>query len=52
MGYDTGMDIPRLLDLARELPTIVGHSVPGQVAKAGRSCDLHQAPDYVKELRQ
>ena len=52
MGYDTGMDIPRLLDLARELPAIVGHSVPGQVAKAGRSCDLHQAPDYVKELRQ
>jgi len=52
MGYDTGMDIPRLLDLARELPAIVGHSVPGQVAKAGRSCDLHQAPYYVKELRQ
>jgi len=52
MGYDTGMNIPRLLDLARELPTIVGHTVPGQVAKAGRSCDLHQAPDYVKELRQ
>ena len=52
MGYDTGMNIPRLLDLARELPTIVGHSVPGQVAKAGRSCDLHQAPDYIKELRQ
>jgi hydroxymethylglutaryl-CoA lyase len=52
MGYETGMDIPRLLDLARELPAIVGHAVPGQVAKAGRSCDLHQAPDYVKELRQ
>jgi hydroxymethylglutaryl-CoA lyase len=52
MGYDTGMNIPRLLDLARELPTIVGHTVPGQVAKAGRSCDLHQAPDYIKELRQ
>jgi hydroxymethylglutaryl-CoA lyase len=52
MGYDTGMDIPRLLALARELPIIVGHSVPGQVAKAGRSRDLHQAPDYVKELRQ
>jgi len=34
------------------LPAIVGHSVPGQVAKAGRTCDLHQAPEYVKELRQ
>jgi len=51
MGYDTGMDIPRLLVLARELPAIVGHSVPGQVAKAGRTSDLHQAPDYVAQLR-
>ena len=52
MGYDTGMNMPRLLAIARELPTIVGHAVPGQVAKAGRTCDLHQAPDYVKDLRQ
>ena len=44
MGFDTGMDIPRLLALARELPLIVGHPVPGQVAKAGRTCDLHPAP--------
>jgi len=51
MGYDTGIDIPRLLDLARELPRIVGHSVPGQVAKAGATCDLHPAPSYVNELR-
>ena len=52
MGYDTGMNIPNLLAIARKLPAIVGHSVPGQVAKAGRTCDLHQAPEYVKELRQ
>ena len=52
MGYDTGMNMPRLLAIAQELPTIVGHAVPGQVAKAGRTCDLHQAPDYVKDLRQ
>jgi len=51
MGYDTGMDIPRLLAIARELPMIVGHTVPGQVAKAGRTCDLHNAPDYVAQLR-
>jgi hydroxymethylglutaryl-CoA lyase len=44
MGYDTGIDIPKLLGLARELPLIVGHPVPGQVAKAGRTCDLHEAP--------
>jgi hydroxymethylglutaryl-CoA lyase len=51
MGYDTGMNIPKLLDLARELPNIVGHSVPGQVAKAGRSCDLHPAPEYIHDLK-
>jgi len=51
MGYDTGMNIPKLLDLARELPQIVGHSVPGQVAKAGRSCDLHPAPEYIRDLK-
>jgi hydroxymethylglutaryl-CoA lyase len=44
MGYDTGIDIPKLLGLARELPLIVGHPVPGQVAKAGRACDLHAPP--------
>ena len=51
MGYDTGMNIPKLLDLARELPQIVGHSVPGQVAKAGRSCDLHPAPEHIEDLK-
>ena len=51
MGHDTGMNIPKLLDLARELPQIVGHSVPGQVAKAGRSCDLHPAPEYIHDLK-
>jgi hydroxymethylglutaryl-CoA lyase len=51
MGYDAGMNIPKLLDLARELPHIVGHSVPGQVAKAGRSCDLHPTPEYIHDLK-
>ena len=44
MGYDTGMDLDRLLDIARQMPTIVGHEVPGQVAKAGRITNLHPAP--------
>lgn len=50
MGYDTGIDLPRLLAAsARRLPELVGHAVPGQVAKAGRSCDLHPAPAAVDE---
>ncbi|MBL0423195.1 hydroxymethylglutaryl-CoA lyase [Ramlibacter sp. AW1] len=50
MGYDTGIDLPRLLRVARQLPSIVGHDVPGQVAKAGRSRDLHPVPAAVTEL--
>jgi hydroxymethylglutaryl-CoA lyase len=45
MGYDTGIDLLRLLAVARQMPQIVGHEVPGQVAKAGRIQDLHPAPD-------
>jgi hydroxymethylglutaryl-CoA lyase len=44
MGYDTGMDVDKLLEVARQLPHIVGHPVPGQVAKAGRVSQLHPAP--------
>jgi hydroxymethylglutaryl-CoA lyase len=52
MDYDTGMNIPKLLQLARELPAIVGHEVPGQVAKAGTTYTLHPEPNYVDELRR
>ena len=44
MGYDTGMDLGALLTVARQMPHIVGHDVPGQVAKAGRITELHAAP--------
>jgi hydroxymethylglutaryl-CoA lyase len=35
MGYDTGVDLDALIAVARSLPEIVGHDVPGQVMKAG-----------------
>src|SRR5690606_11900219 len=35
MGLETGVDLGYLLDIARELPEIVRHDVPGQVMKAG-----------------
>ncbi|MEN9775103.1 MAG: hypothetical protein RL322_2173 [Pseudomonadota bacterium] len=44
MGYDTGIDLPRLLTVARTLPQIVGHIVPGQLIKAGLVTDLHPSP--------
>lgn len=50
MGYDTGIDLPQVLRLARQLPDLVGHPVPGQVAQAGRIQDLHPAPAFVQDL--
>jgi hydroxymethylglutaryl-CoA lyase len=44
MGYETGIDLDALLAIAKQLPQIVGHGVPGQVAKAGRIHDLHPIP--------
>src|SRR5262249_38156175 len=51
MGYDTGIDFARLLQVARALPEIVGHDVPGQVVKAGPTSQLHPVPPAVAELR-
>jgi len=45
MGIDTGIDLPHLLTMSRRLPALLGHDMPGQVAKAGRNCDLHPAPE-------
>lgn len=51
MGYATGIDLDRLLACARSLPAIVGHDVPGQVAKAGRITDLHPEPGWLADVR-
>ncbi|WP_114809919.1 hydroxymethylglutaryl-CoA lyase [Paraburkholderia kururiensis] len=47
MGIPTGIDLPKLIALSRTLPALLGHDVPGQVAKAGRNCDLHPVPQAV-----
>ncbi len=44
MGYDTGVDLTRLMEAAGRLPALVGHDVPSQVLKAGRRLDLHPRP--------
>lgn len=44
----TGLDLQRLIDLSFRLPGLVGHEVPGQVAKAGRPCDLHPVPERLR----
>jgi hydroxymethylglutaryl-CoA lyase len=48
IGYDTGVNVNGLLELARRLPDLVMHDVQGQVAKAGRIGDLHPIPvEYI-----
>ena len=44
MGRHTGVDLERLLTLARQLPDIVGHPVPGQVMKAGPATRRYPLP--------
>jgi hydroxymethylglutaryl-CoA lyase len=34
-GYDTGIDVAPLLPLAARLGELLGHEVPGQLARAG-----------------
>jgi hydroxymethylglutaryl-CoA lyase len=48
MGIFTGLDLPRLIALSRTLPALIGHDLPGQVVKAGRTQDLHPPPADLK----
>jgi hydroxymethylglutaryl-CoA lyase len=48
MGYDTRVDLAKLLAVARRIPAIVGHDVPGQVMKAGQTLELHEPPEFVR----
>ena len=44
MGHVTGVDLTRLLELARGLPALVGHEVPGQILKAGPATRRYPVP--------
>ncbi|MBA1187693.1 hydroxymethylglutaryl-CoA lyase [Pseudomonas entomophila] len=46
VGIPTGIDLAHLITLSRTLPALLGHALPGQVAKAGRNSDLHPAPVF------
>eukprot|EP00659_Diplonema_papillatum_P021999 gene21999-33759_t len=50
VGIHTGIDLPHLLKMSRQLPALLDHELPGQVAKAGRNCDLHPPPAYIATL--
>lgn len=52
MGYDTGIDLPRLLAAAARLPALIGHDIPSQIVKAGRRLDLHPLPADFDAIRR
>jgi hydroxymethylglutaryl-CoA lyase len=43
MGLDTGINLDRLIEVARMAQTILGRELPGQVMKAGPRSRLHAA---------
>jgi hydroxymethylglutaryl-CoA lyase len=48
MGYDTRVDLAKLLAVARRIPAVVGPEVPGQVMKAGQTLELHDPPEFLR----
>ncbi len=52
MGYDTGVDLERLIEASNRLPALIGHDIPSQIVKAGRRLDLHPAPADLEAIRE
>lgn len=52
MGYDTGVDLERLLAASKRLPALIGHDTPSQIVKAGRRLDLHALPEDFEMIQQ
>jgi hydroxymethylglutaryl-CoA lyase len=48
MGYDTRVDLAKLLAVSRRIPEVVGHDTPGQVMKAGQTLELHEIPQGLR----
>jgi hydroxymethylglutaryl-CoA lyase len=44
MGIETGIGLPALIATAQLWEEAIGEVLPGQVMKAGRTCDLHPLP--------
>jgi hydroxymethylglutaryl-CoA lyase len=47
MGVQTGIDLDRLLAVSRRVQEIVGHTLPGQIVKAGPATRRYPLPDAV-----
>ncbi|MHA7682720.1 hydroxymethylglutaryl-CoA lyase [Cupriavidus sp. PET2-C1] len=52
MGYDTGMDLPGLLDAAATLRQLLRHDLPAQVSQAGPRLTRHAPPADFEDIRR
>ena len=52
MGYDTGVDLTRLVAAAQRLPALIGHDIPSQIVKAGPRLTLHPVPADFEAIRE
>lgn len=50
MGYETGMDLPGLIEAAGVLEQLVAHELPGQVSRAGHRLRRHAPPADFDEI--
>ena len=51
MGFETGIDLDRLIFCASQMPGLVQHDVPGQVMKAGKWDKRFPVPGDFEETR-
>jgi hydroxymethylglutaryl-CoA lyase len=51
MGYDTGVDLAVITQVAASLPALVGHDIPSAIVKAGPVQQLHPAPASLPDIR-
>ncbi len=49
MGFETGIDLDKLIDTAKRVEEVIGYTLPGQVMKAGQSQRRYQVPHNVAE---
>jgi len=47
-GFDTGVDLQKLVAVAARLPALVQHDIPSQILKAGHRLTSHPAPEHAQ----
>ena len=49
-GFDTGIDLDKLLTVSARLPALVHHDIPSQILKAGHRLKTHPVPPGLDEI--